>query len=85
MFLVSVLEVMICRDEARLTFRIVVAGMQWESKSYNLALTWRMRAGVRSSMISLAMTSIRASQSGGGIGVFSETLSLDGVLASEQG
>lgn len=58
------------------TFKIVVAGMQCVSKSYNFARTCSIRAGVRSSTISFAMTSIRASQSGGGIGVFSVTLSL---------
>lgn len=58
------------------TFRMVVAGIQCVSKSYNLARTCRIRAGERSSMISFAMTSIKASQSGGGIGVFSLTVSL---------
>ena len=58
------------------TFRIVVAGIQCVSKSYSFALTCRIRAGERSSIISLAMTSINASQSGGGIGVFSVIWSL---------
>jgi hypothetical protein len=58
------------------TFKIVVAGMQCVSKSYSFPLTCNMRCGDRSSIISLAVTSIRASQSGGGIGVFSLTLSL---------
>lgn len=58
------------------TFKMVVAGMQCVSKSYSFARTCRIRAGDRSAMISFAMTSIRASQSGGGIGVLSFTLSL---------
>lgn len=58
------------------TFKMVVAGMQCVSRSYSFARTCRMRAGERSSTISLAITSIKASQSGGGIAVFSETLSL---------
>ena len=58
------------------TLRMVVAGMQWLSKSYNFALTCNILAGVCSSMISFAICAIRASQSGGGIGVFSVTFSL---------
>lgn len=58
------------------TFRIVVAGIQCVSKSYSLARTCKILAGERSSIMSLAMTSIRASQSGGGMGVFSEIWSL---------
>lgn len=58
------------------TLRIVVAGMQCESRSYSFALACIIRAGDRSAMISLAIASINASQSGGGIGVFSDTFSL---------
>lgn len=66
------------------TFRIVVAGMQCVSKSYSLARTCKILAGERSSIMSLAMTSIRASQSGGGMGVFSEIWSLQvGNLVSK--
>lgn len=58
------------------TFSTVVAGMQCVSRSYSLARTCKILAGERSSTISFAMTSMSASQSGGGIGVFSLTLSL---------
>lgn len=54
------------------TFRIVVAGMQCVSRSYSFARTCKILAGDRSSIISFAMTSMSASQSGGGMGVFSE-------------
>ena len=60
----------------RCTFNTVVAGIQCVSRSYSFARTSRIRAGERSSIISFAMTSIRASQSGGGIAVLSVTLSL---------
>lgn len=55
---------------------MVVGGIQWVSRSYNLALTWRILAGDLSAIISSATTDISASQSGGGIGVLSETFSL---------
>lgn len=55
---------------------MVVGGIQWVSRSYSLALTWRILAGDLSAMISSATTDISASQSGGGIGVLSETFSL---------
>lgn len=57
---------------------MVVGGIQWVNRSYSLALTWRIRAGDLSAMISSATTDINASQSGGGIGVLSETFSLYG-------
>lgn len=63
------------------TFKIVVAGIQCVSKSYNFALTARILAGDRSAMMSLAITSINASQSGGGIGVFSFTTSLSSFIS----
>lgn len=69
----TVLISMLC---LRRTLRMVVAGIQCVSRSYNFARTCRILAGERSSMISFAMTSIRASQSGGGMGVFSVTCSL---------
>lgn len=56
-----------------LTLMIVVGGMQCVKRSYNLARTCMILCGERSSIISFAITSIRASQSGGGIGVLSVT------------
>lgn len=58
------------------TFKTVVGGMQCVSKSYNFALTCKILAGECSATISLAICSIKASQSGGGIGVLSLTSSL---------
>lgn len=60
----------------RHTFKIVVGGMQWLKRSYNFARTCRILAGVCSAMISSAICAIRASQSGGGMGVLSVTFSL---------
>lgn len=45
-------------------------------RSYSFALTWRILCGVCSAMISSATCPIKASQSGGGIGVVSVTFSL---------
>lgn len=56
---------------------IVVGGMQWVSRSYSRARTCNSRAGDRSARISSAVKEIRASQSGGGIGVLSDTFSLE--------
>ncbi len=58
------------------TFKMSVAGIQCVSKSYSLARTCSIRAGVCSAMISSATCSIRASQSVGGMGVESLTTSL---------
>lgn len=60
----------------RHTLIIVVGGMQCVSRSYNRARTCNSRAGDRSARISSAVNAIRASQSGGGIGVSSDTFSL---------
>lgn len=78
-------DVSIARSRSTaLTLRIVVAGMQCVSKSYSFALVCMILAGDLSSTISFAMTSISASQSGGGMGVFSLTLSLSVVLATSR-
>lgn len=58
------------------TLIIVVGGIQWVKRSYNRARTCNSRAGDRSARISSAVNAIRASQSGGGIGVLSDTFSL---------
>lgn len=60
-----------------LTLRIVVGGMQWVRRSYSRARTCNNRAGDRSAKISWAVRAIKASQSGGGIGVLSVTFSLE--------
>lgn len=57
-------------------FRIVVGGIQCVRRSYNFARTCRILAGECSSSISLATWLIKASQSGGGMGVLSVTFSL---------
>lgn len=58
------------------TLRMIVGGMQCTSKSYSLPRTCSILAGVCSAMMSLATCSMSASQSGGGIIVFSDTFSL---------
>ena len=64
---------------------IVVGGMQWVKRSYNRARTCKSRAGDRSAKISSAVKPISASQSGGGIGVLSDTFSLKSKLCEYLG
>lgn len=63
---------------------MVVGGMQCVSRSYSLARTCKILAGVCSSMISLAIWPISASQSAGGIGVVSVTFSLRHRVSNKQ-
>lgn len=53
-----------------------MGGIQCVRRSYKRARTCNIRAGDRSASISSAVKAMRASQSGGGMGVLSETFSL---------
>lgn len=59
--------------------------MQCVRRSYSFDRTSKMRAGECSSMISLAICAINASQSGGGMGVSSVTFSLESVSQTAMG